>query len=139
MILNRFQDMYCQINVALANIAQNHAKNSLEVHDYILAQDNYGLVIIFSSDAVTLESQKIIDLAYKELRKRSTTKLQKEELKRLVVKVKYYVPSLTAAKFFKINRNTILGLISVATTYSIVIIQLGDSNFDVNNNTNSTN
>ncbi|KAJ8948617.1 hypothetical protein NQ314_008380 [Rhamnusium bicolor] len=47
----------------------------------------------------------------------------RKELFKLADIARSYEPEFTAANFFVINKGTILGIINIATTYLIVLIQ----------------
>ncbi|CAH1112614.1 unnamed protein product [Psylliodes chrysocephalus] len=93
---------------------------------------NYSLAIIFTSDSIMVECEKLLNSAYHQQLQALEMSLLSVELKRFIVKLKHFKPVISAADFFEIRRITILNLISGITTYSIIMLQLGDAKFQDN-------
>ncbi|CAH1112613.1 unnamed protein product [Psylliodes chrysocephalus] len=94
--------------------------------------ENYGLAIIFTSDSIMVKCEKLLNSAYHQQLQALEMSLLRVELKRFIVKLKHFKPVISAADFFEIKRITILNLIIGITTYSIIMLQLGDTKFKDN-------
>ncbi|XP_074028537.1 uncharacterized protein [Leptinotarsa decemlineata] len=81
------------------------------------------VIVIFCIDAATKEPQKLIDFCMNLEGEFPEGSEHNRRLKSTVKKLKYLSPKITAAGFFPINRSTLLAMISVITTYFIVIVE----------------
>nr|CAH7734466.1 unnamed protein product [Callosobruchus chinensis] len=83
--------------------------------------------IILCCESATAAGNKVEKTCHKLQENFELTSKAREELFRLAEITKSFAPKFTAANFFVINKGTILGIINIATTYLIVIIQFNDS------------
>lgn len=81
------------------------------------------MAIIISCDVTTCETKKVIKLASAIQEDLPLMSLERKEMLNLIMLVRNINPHYTAADFFKVNRTTLFGLLSVATTNFIIIIQ----------------
>lgn len=81
------------------------------------------MAVIISCDITICETKKILKLACKYQEKMPLVSLERSELLHLIMLVRNINPCYTAADFFNVNRRTLFALLSVTTTYFIVMIQ----------------
>ncbi|KAJ8941398.1 hypothetical protein NQ314_010398 [Rhamnusium bicolor] len=86
-----------------------------------------AIYIVLCCDYASIEGMKTIRLCYKLQEKFEVFSNSREELLKLAYLAKSYSPKFSAANFFVVEKNTILGIISIATTYLIVVIQFNSS------------
>ncbi|KAJ8919612.1 hypothetical protein NQ315_002234 [Exocentrus adspersus] len=82
-----------------------------------------AIYIILCCDYASSQGAKIVRLSYKLEENFVPSSDCRLELLRLANFAQIYRPKFLAANFFVIERSTILGIISIATTYLIVVIQ----------------
>lgn len=79
------------------------------------------MVLIISCDKVVTEATRIIEISHKIQDKIDFN--GREEIFNLLILVKASKPHFTAAGFFKLNRSTLFSILSVTTTYFIILLQ----------------
>ncbi|KAJ8973883.1 hypothetical protein NQ317_019296 [Molorchus minor] len=85
----------------------------------------YGpLTIMFACDLTVKASEELLRTCYDVEKYMPMDSKEGRHLKRLQNLIKNNVPAFTAAGFFKLNRSTLLYLISTITTVLIVYVQL---------------
>lgn len=81
------------------------------------------MAVIFSFDSTTREVSKITGICYDIVERLPTESKEREEILRFIQLSRSEIGHFSAAGFFTLSRTTILELLSVAATYSIIIIQ----------------
>lgn len=79
--------------------------------------------MVLQVDAVSRASQKLDETCHLLALSKMCKSPLKEELLWLSQSFKVLAPRISAAGFYDINRNVLLGLVSVVTTYFIVFLQ----------------
>nr|CAI5837389.1 unnamed protein product [Callosobruchus analis] len=110
-----------------------HVGDDFTWFSFIAIASSVGVVlgesayIILCCESATAAGNKVEKTCHKLQENFELTSKAREELFRLAEITKSFAPKFTAANFFVINKGTILGIINIATTYLIVIIQFNDS------------
>lgn len=82
-----------------------------------------AVAVIISCDITTSETKKVVKLACRFQETMPIAAPERTELYNLIVLARNINPRYTAADFFNLNRTTLFALLSVTTTYFIIIIQ----------------
>lgn len=84
------------------------------------------MAIIFSCDGVIKEITQIIDACYKLDTNLPPQSFQRNEVYRLLMLMNSRRAEYTAGGYFAINKTTLFQLLSVTTTYFILLVQFKD-------------
>jgi hypothetical protein len=80
-------------------------------------------MVTMSCDTVLSKSRKTLFLCYKLQERLPANSHVRYELYNLAKHLKVNITSITAANFFEINKNCLIGIFGTVTTYFIVILQ----------------
>lgn len=80
-----------------------------------------------SCDRVAKEAEKVADVCQRAMESLPIRSSERNEIFNFFELVNTRKPSYTAAGYFIINRGTLFGLLSVTTTYFIVMLQFNQS------------
>ena len=143
-ILNHFD------NIFAASASSHHSYNfskkvTADVAILILACVRFGfydfiivhmyrfqggtIAMIFKCDFVVKEAEKILLLSYKLKRNYCTENTPKIDFQKFCTSVEENLPRFSAARFFHINRCTVLHIFGTVTSFFIVMIQLRHSSY----------
>lgn len=78
----------------------------------------FVVIFIFSCDSVVNEANRIIKVYFETERN-----MDYEELFSFLILVKIKKPCFSAVDFFDLNRKSLFSLLSVTTTYFIILVQ----------------
>ncbi|KAJ3653140.1 hypothetical protein Zmor_019049 [Zophobas morio] len=121
-ILNNLD--YIFINSSIQNDNQLKEKILADFALVLLTVIGTFLVVLWS-DLISKEAEDLLDKSY--ILQRSCKNLaEKERFQELSKTIKHNFPRFSAARFFSVNRATILSILGTVTTFFIVLIQLRD-------------
>lgn len=80
-------------------------------------------VMVISCDKVIMEAERIVNVCQEVQEILPSNSRERNEIFRLLVLVNAKRPIYSAANYFVVNRKALLGLLSVTTTYFIVMVQ----------------
>lgn len=97
----------------------------------ILKNGNYIQVqvvaIVMSCDQVTKETERTVGVCYKIQENLSLYTWEREEIFKFLTLINSRKPIYSAAGYFVISKSSLFGLLSVTTTYFIILIQFSQS------------
>lgn len=85
------------------------------------------IAIVISCDRVAREAGRIVSVCHKIQEKLPQSSWERNEIFKLLTLVNSKKALYTAADYFIVSRSTLFGLLSVTTTYFIILVQFNQS------------